>query len=132
MIGLRLSFIVSVISSPPGSHSVGRMRNRLICSTRDSLALPAATPAAICAMTSGSAASAAGDASDNPCRAAYGPTESASKTSSAVLYGRPSPMVIITPIIGQAARMAFSMLAGDMFFPAALMISSFLRSTTRR
>ena len=47
MIGLRLSFIVGVISSPPGSHKVGRIANRLICSTRESLALPAATPAAI-------------------------------------------------------------------------------------
>ena len=64
--------------------------------------------------------------------AAWGPTESASNTSNAVLYGRPSPMVSIAPTIGQAAMIVFSMLAGDMFFPAALMINSFLRSTIRR
>ena len=51
---------------------------------------------------------------------------------SAVLYGRPSPIATIAPTMGHAARMVFSMLAGDMFFPAALMINSFLRSTTRR
>ncbi|CNU09407.1 Uncharacterised protein [Mycobacterium tuberculosis] len=83
------------------------------------------------AITSGSAARAAGEAS-RPRWAAYGPRESASKTNSAVLYVRPSPIAIITPTMGHAARMVFSMLAGDMFFPAALMISSFLRSTTRR
>src|ERR1700677_1180521 len=89
MIGRRLSFIVRVISSPPGSHNVGNTRKRLICSTRDSLALPSATPAAIRAITSGSAAKAAGEASERPCWAAYGPPESASKTISAALYDPP-------------------------------------------
>ena len=85
MIGRRLSFIVRVISSPPGSHNVGNTRKRLICSTRDNFALPSATPAAIRASTSGWAANAAGEASASPWSSAYGPTESASKTSSAVL-----------------------------------------------
>lgn len=31
-IGARLSFVVGVISSPPGSQNTERMANRLICS----------------------------------------------------------------------------------------------------
>jgi len=46
-----------------------------------------------------------------------------------VAGGAPKPIAIITPTMSHAARMLFSMLAGDMFFPAALMINSFLRST---
>ena len=42
-------------------------------------------PAAIVAITSGCEANASGEASDSPCWAAYGPTESASNTNSAVL-----------------------------------------------
>jgi hypothetical protein len=41
-------------------------------------------------------------------------------------------MATMPPSRGQAAFMAFSMFAGDMFLPAALMISSFFRSTTVR
>src|SRR5882757_5657471 len=43
----RLSFIVGVSSSPPGSQNTGSTRRRLICSTRDNFALAAATPAVI-------------------------------------------------------------------------------------
>ena len=43
-IGLRLSFIVGVSSSPPGSQSPSTMVKYLICSTRASLALAASTP----------------------------------------------------------------------------------------
>jgi len=46
--------------------------------------------------------------------------------------GRASPIVAALPISGEAAFSVDSMLAGDMFLPAALMISSFLRSTMRR
>ncbi len=57
---------------------------------------------------------------------------SASSVSSATLYGRASPITQAWPISGLSALSAVSMLAGDMFLPAALMISSFLRSTMRR
>lgn len=50
-IRLRLSFMVSVISSPPGSQKTGNTLNRLTCSTPDSFMLPRATPVAICAIT---------------------------------------------------------------------------------
>ena len=43
-----------------------------------------------------------------------------------------SPIAIAWPISGLAAFTLASMLAGDMFLPAALMISSFLRSTIFR
>ena len=52
--------------------------------------------------------------------------------SSATLYGRPSPIAIAWPISGPADLSFDSMFAGDMFLPAALMISSFLRSTILR
>ena len=44
-IGLRLSFIVGVSSSPPGAQSPATIVNFLTCSTRASCALPASTPA---------------------------------------------------------------------------------------
>ncbi|SLI21579.1 Uncharacterised protein [Mycobacteroides abscessus subsp. abscessus] len=44
-IGLRLSDIFGVSSSPPGSHTAPTMVKRLICSTRESLVLPAFTAA---------------------------------------------------------------------------------------
>src|ERR687889_248899 len=45
-IGLRLSFIVGVSSSPPGSQSPWTMKNVLTCSTRARRALAAST--AVC------------------------------------------------------------------------------------
>ena len=43
-----------------------------------------------------------------------------------------SPIAITCPITGLDAFTLASMFAGDMFLPAALMISSFLRSTILR
>ena len=43
-----------------------------------------------------------------------------------------SPTAMACPISGLPAFSLASMLAGDMFLPAALMISSFLRSTIFR
>ncbi len=49
----RLSFMVGVISSLPGSQETGTMANRLICSTRDSLPLAVWTAAPTAARTAG-------------------------------------------------------------------------------
>ena len=57
-IGLRLSFIVGVSSSPPGCHSSGQHLNFLICSTRAICSLAASTPA-LC--------TSAGDGLARPC-----------------------------------------------------------------
>jgi len=57
---------------------------------------------------------------------------SGSSTISATLYGRRSPITTAEPISGLAVLSVDSMFAGDMFLPAALMISSFLRSTIER
>src|SRR5256885_1764273 len=43
--GLRRNFRVGVSSSPPGSQIAGRMRKRLICSTRERLVLAVRMPA---------------------------------------------------------------------------------------
>ena len=67
-----------------------------------------------------------------PCWAAHAGAKSASRTISAVLYGRRSPMQQAWPMSGSADLSAASMFAGDMFLPPALMISSFLRSTIVR
>jgi len=48
-IGRRFSFMVGVISSPPGSQKAGRIVNRLTCSTRDSLLLPVLTAVSMAA-----------------------------------------------------------------------------------
>ena len=57
---------------------------------------------------------------------------SGSSVIRATLYGRPSPIAIAWPIRVLPVLMFASMFAGDMFLPAALMISSFLRSTIFR
>jgi hypothetical protein len=49
------------------------------------------------------------EASDRPCWAAYGPIEPVSKTISALLYGRSSPIVTSLAIIGHAAKMVLSL-----------------------
>ena len=46
----------------------------------------------------------------------------------AVLYGRASQTATVTAMSELAARIELSMLTGDMFLPAALTISSFVRS----
>jgi hypothetical protein len=56
----RLIFMVGVISSPPGSQETGTMANRLICSTRDRLALAPSTAAPIAARMAGWSARTAG------------------------------------------------------------------------
>ena len=57
---------------------------------------------------------------------------SGSSVISATLKGFASPIAIAWPISGPGAFSFASMFAGDMFLPAALMISSFLRSTILR
>jgi len=52
-------------------------------------------------------------------------------TTSATLYGRPPPTQHTWPIALLAVLIRASMFAGDMFLPAELIISSFLRSTIR-
>jgi len=49
----RLSFMVGAISSPPGCQNIGKTANLLICSTSDSMLLPASTAAATAARTVG-------------------------------------------------------------------------------
>jgi len=49
----RFSFMVGVISSPPGSQNAGTMANRLTCSTRDNLPLAFSTAAPIASRTAG-------------------------------------------------------------------------------
>ena len=44
------------------------------------------------------------------------------------MYWRASPITQAWPISGEQPFSVASMFAGDMFLPAALMISSFLRS----
>jgi hypothetical protein len=58
--------------------------------------------------------------------------KSGSRTISATLKGLALPMAATCPTSGLAAFRFDSMLAGDMFLPAALMISSFFRSTIFR
>ena len=108
--------MVGVSSSPPGSHASSSTVWRLICSTLERRALAVST------------ASAMASPSDPSCAAAA----SGSGTISATLYGRRSPITATEPISGLAAFSVLSMFAGDMFLPAALMISSFLRSTIDR
>ena len=130
-IGLRLSFIVGVSSSPPGSHSVGRILNFLICSTRASCSLAASISSWTAAITFSlpDSSAASGDA---PTFSARPGMASGSSVTSALLNWRASPMVTAWPMSGPAALIFDSMFAGDMFLPAALMISSFLRSTIFR
>src|SRR5690606_21541417 len=63
-IGLRLSFIVGVSSSPDGSQTVGSTVYFLICSTRDSLVLASCTDFSMYSSTTGCCAS----SSWVPCR----------------------------------------------------------------
>ena len=83
VIAWRLSFMVGVISSPPGSQESGKMANRLICSTRDSPLLAVRTAAATAARTAGCPASTAGVGSAIPCWAANSAAASGSSTISA-------------------------------------------------
>ena len=109
--------MVGVSSSPPGSHSASSSVWRLICSTfeRRSLAFVIASATASSTDPSPKLATASG-----------------SGTISATLYGRRSPITTTEPISGLVVLIVLSMFAGDMFLPAALMMSSFLRSTIVR
>ena len=66
-----------------------------------------------------------------PCVEAHTGATSGSSTTSAPTNGRSSPMAMAWPtrliVLSAASR-----LAGLMFLPPAVMISSFLRSTIRR
>ena len=126
---MRLSFIVGVSSSPPGSQSPRTSVNFLICSTRASSALPLSTASCTAATIRSSSASSVSDLPSIPMPRGQAGAKSASRTTSAVLYGRPSPITQTCPITGPAPLSVDSMLAGDMFLPAALMMISFLRST---
>ena len=85
-IGLRLSFIVGVSSSPPGTQSPAHEVNFLICSTRESFALAASTPSWTAARTRSSPASASSvGAVDARAAAAQAGAKSGSRTISAVL-----------------------------------------------
>src|SRR5439155_17951496 len=118
-IARRLSLDVGVSSSPSGCHSRSITLKRLICSTRDSCWLAASTADCTALDTAGSSAA-------RPSAA------TGSSVISAVLYGRASPIQTGTPISGEADFSVASMLVGDMFLPAALMMSSLMRSTILR
>ena len=66
-----------------------------------------------------------------PCALAHTGATSGSSTTSADTNGRWSPMAHAWPTSGIIFSAA-SRLAGLMFLPPAVMISSFLRSTIRR
>ena len=72
------------------------------------------------------------EVSSIPFACANAGAESGSSVSRATLNGFESPIAIAWPISGPAAFSLASMFAGDMFLPAALMMSSFLRSTIFR
>ena len=55
-----MSFMVGVSSSPPGSHWLGRIWKRLICSARDNLVLPARTASRMVARSLSFSANVAG------------------------------------------------------------------------
>ena len=123
-IGLRFSFIVGVSSSPPGCQSSSSSLNFLICSTRASCSLAASTPlprdlrvrpprGSVLLDEAGRHVGVEGDQRD-----VVGPARRRSRSP-----GRSA---------GSTALTLASMFAGDMFLPAALMISSFLRSTIFR
>ena len=87
------------------------------------------TPRSISAITSGCSASSASDAASMPCCFAHAGATSGSSTTSAATNGS---------LVADGARLAderdrsssaASRLAGLMFLPPAVMISSFLRST---
>src|SRR5262249_30433697 len=84
-IGRRLSFIVGVSSSPPGSQAAGPIVNFLICSTRASRSLAASIAACTASRARGSAANCSSATPSNPLRAAHSGAKSASRTTSAVL-----------------------------------------------
>ena len=66
-----------------------------------------------------------------PCSLAHTGATSGSSTTRAETNGRLSPMAAAWPTSGIILSAA-SRLAGLMFLPPAVMISSFLRSTMRR
>ena len=126
---MRLSFIVGVSSSPPGSQSPADDRELLDLLDPGELGVALVDRRLHRGAHRSSSASSSSDLPSIPIWAASAGAKSASSTISAVLYGRPSPITHTWPIIGPAPLSVDSMFAGDMFLPAALMMISFLRST---
>src|SRR5581483_8460834 len=131
-IALRLIFNVGVTRPDSGCHTSSSTANRLTCEVRARRALACSTRSAMCSRRRGWAARRGTSSSVTPCADAQARASSGSRVSSAVTYGRRSPIAATGPSTWQADRRAFSICAGDMFFPAELMISSFLRSTIVR
>ena len=84
-IGLRLSFMVGVSSSPPGGQSDGMSVNFLICSTRESRPFAASTPSWIAAISCSSPTSSERDRPSSPFCFAHTTAKSGSGTINAVL-----------------------------------------------
>jgi hypothetical protein len=82
-------------------------------------------------MTFGFSASEARSVSSIPCFAAHPGATSGSSVSRALMNLRRSPIAIAWSTSGIIFSRD-SMFAGERFLPAAVMISSFLRSTIRR
>ena len=127
----RLSLDVGVSSSESGSHSSARI---VTFFTRSALLKPAiasSSPRFTSARTSGCAASSASDRVSMPRSFAHTGATSPSSTTKADTKGRWSPMAHACATSGIIFSAA-SRFAGLMFFPPAVMMSSFLRSTIRR
>ena len=128
----RRSLSVGVSSPLTGDHTVGSTWKVLTCSGRARWALAAVTAA----LDLRQHQRVGGERIDRNIGEAAGarPTAAAvssSRTIRAVTYGRRSPMATAWAISGWA-RSRFSICAGEMFFPAEVMISSFLRSVIVR
>ena len=128
---MRFSFIVGVSSSPPGSQSPGRIAKRFTCSTRARSSLARSSPRWISAISSSFVGQARRRSPSTPCSLAQRFAASASRVSRALMYLRRSPIAIAWLTSGICFSRA-SMFAGERFLPAAVMISSFFRSTIRR
>ena len=131
-IGLRRSFIVGVSSSPAGGQSRPRTLKRLICSTRVRCELARSTPAATSSSTavrrtSPRSTGRRARARRRTPRTRPGRARSARRCTAGGRRSRSPGRSASCPDFS-----CCSMLAGDMFLPAALMISSFLRSMIRR
>ena len=121
-IGLRRSFIVGVSSSPPGTQSPSRIAKRLDLLDARQVARWRRRPRP---------ATRRDDGRRRPGRRprrAVGVEHDQRDVVGPPVADRPSP----GRSSGPAALSCASMFAGDMFLPAALMISSFLRSTIHR
>ncbi len=93
-------------------------------------AITSSRPRSISSLTVGWAARSAIESNSMPSARAHAGATSGSRTTRADTKGRWSPMAHAWPTRGIILRLA-SRLAGLMFLPPAVMISSFLRSTMR-